>query len=203
MRASRRWFFLAAGLILAGAAYLRFFQIERRPFHADEAVQAYQTWQLLRGDGYTYDPADKHGPFLYYAAAGIAKVSGWSPGTLNETKLRSVTLFAGLGTLALLLGAGARLGRGAVLIAAATLAAAPLAIIYDTYFVQEAWFCFLTWALFFAALRWLEGERWSPISTSATGVGSETDAHPTAYPRPRPARPSPAGKSATTGHSVG
>ncbi len=63
-------------------------------------------------------------------------------------------MLAGLGTIALLLGAAARLGGGVVLIGAALLAVAPLAIIYDTYFIQEAWFCFFTWALFFAALRW-------------------------------------------------
>ena len=151
---SRRLFLFAAGLLLVGAAGLRFYQINRRPFHADEAVQAYQTWQLLRGNGYSYDPADKHGPFLYYAAAGFAKLSGWSPAGLNEFRLRSVTLFAGLGTIALVLGAASRLGRTTTLIAAALLAAAPLAVIYDTYFVQEAWFCFFTWALFFALLHW-------------------------------------------------
>ena len=46
-----RWFLIAAVLLLVGAAWLRWSQIERRPFHADEGVQAYQTWQLLRGDG--------------------------------------------------------------------------------------------------------------------------------------------------------
>ncbi len=153
---SRRRFLFAAGLLLAGAAGLRLYQIDRRPLHADEAVQAYQTWQLLRGDGYTYDPADKHGPLLYYGAAAIAKISGWAPDALSAPRLRSVPLLAGLGTLVLLLGAAPRLGRTPVLIGAALLAAAPLAVIYDTYFVQEAWFCFLTWALFFATLRFLE-----------------------------------------------
>ena len=153
---SRRHYLLAVGLIFAAAAFLRFHQIDRRPFHADEGVQAYQTWRLLRGDGYTYDPADKHGPFLYYTAAGLAKILGWTPAALSEAKLRSVTLLAGLGTLALLLGAGARLGRAAVLVGAAIVAVSPLTVLYDTYFVQEAWFCFLTWALFFAALRWWE-----------------------------------------------
>ena len=151
---SRRLFLLAAALLLFGAAFLRLYQIDRRPFHADEGVQAYQTWQLMRGESYAYDPADKHGPFLYYAAAGIAKIASWTPETITETRLRSVTLFAGLGTLVLILGAGERLGPGAVLIGAALLAVAPLAIIYDTYFVQEAWFCFFTWALFFAVMRW-------------------------------------------------
>ena len=153
---SRRWYLFAAALLLLGAAFLRLHQIDRRPLHADEAVQAYQTWRLLRGDGYTYDPADRHGPFLYYAAAGVAKISGWSPAVLDETRLRSVTLLAGLGTIAVLLGSSARLGRGAALLGTALLAAAPLAVIYDTYFVQEAWLCFFTWALFFAVMRWWE-----------------------------------------------
>ena len=85
---SRRLFVLLAGLLLAGAALLRFAQIDRRLLHADEAVQAYQTWQLVRGDGYTYDPADKHGPLLYYAAAGLAKITGQTPSSLTATKLR-------------------------------------------------------------------------------------------------------------------
>ena len=150
-----RWLFLfTAALLLIGAAFLRWHQIDRRTFHADEAVQAYQTWRLLRGEGYTYDPADKHGPFLYYATAGLAKITGRAPATVSETWFRSVTLLAGLGTLALILGAAARLGRVPVLIGAALLAVAPLAVIYDTYFIQEAWFCLFTWALFFAVLRW-------------------------------------------------
>ena len=140
--------------MLVAAAFLRFQQIDRRPFHADEAVQAYQTWRLLRGEGYTYDPADRHGPLLYYAAAGLAKTAGWSPATLNESRLRSLTLLAGLATLALILAHADKLGRSTVLIGAALLAVAPLAVIYDTYFIQEAGFCLLTWALFFAALQW-------------------------------------------------
>jgi uncharacterized protein (TIGR03663 family) len=154
--AKQRWYLVAAALLLTGAAFLRLGQIDRRPFHADEAVQAYQTWQLLRGNGYAYDPADKHGPFLYYAAAGIARISGWSPAVLDEARLRLITLLAGLGTLALLAGSTARLGRGPAFIATALLAAAPVAVIYDTYFVQEAWFSFFTWALFFVGLRLLD-----------------------------------------------
>ena len=153
---SRRLFVLLAGLLLAGAGLLRFAQIDRRLLHADEAVQAYQTWQLVRGDGYTYDPDDKHGPFLYYAAAGLAKISGQTPATLTVAKFRTVTLLAGLGTLALLLSAAPRLGRTATLIGTTLLAIAPLAVIYDTYFVQEAWFSFFTWALFFATLRLID-----------------------------------------------
>jgi uncharacterized protein (TIGR03663 family) len=153
---NRLLFLLTVGLLLAGGAWLRLAQIDRRPFHADEAVQAYQTWHLLRGDGYTYDPADKHGPFLYYAAAGAARVAGWTPAALDERRLRLVTFLAGLLTLALCAASAPRLGVRPAIVATALLALAPLAILYDTYFVQEAWFCLETWALFFALLRLLE-----------------------------------------------
>ena len=173
---NRRLFLFAAALLLIGAAFLRFQQIDRRPFHADEAVQAYQTWQLLRGEGYTYDPADKHGPFLYYAAVGFVKISGWSPAALNETRLRSFTLLAGLGTLVLILANAGKLGGGTVLIAAVLLAVAPLAIIYDTYFVQEAWFCLLTWALFFAVMRWwAKAPLDQPVGASLLATGESRE----------------------------
>jgi uncharacterized protein (TIGR03663 family) len=165
---SRRLFPFLAGLLLAGAGCLRYTQIDRRTLHADEGVQAYQTWQLMRGEGYTYDPADKHGPWLYYAAAGLAQISGWSPASLTPARLRTVPLLAGLGTLTLLLGAATRLGRSPALLGAALLAVAPLAIIYDTYYVQEAWFCFFSWALFFAALRLRE----QPSLTGALLLGT-------------------------------
>lgn len=153
MNANRPCFLFAAALILACAAALRWRQIERRPFHADEGVQAYQTWKLLRGYGYTYDPADKHGPFLYYFSAGLTKLTGGTAATLTETRLRGITLLAGLATLTLLLTHAAALGRGPTLVTTALLATAPLTILYDTYFVQEAWFCFFTWALVLTVWR--------------------------------------------------
>ena len=159
----RLLFLFFAGLLLAGAVVLRFSQVDRRPFHADEAVQAYQTWNLVRGQGYTYDPADKHGPFLYYAAAGLAKISDWAPPVLNESRLRLVSLIAGLGTLALFAGSAARLGVGPALIATALVAVAPLAVIYDTSFIQEAWFCFFSWGLFFALLHALDHPTWPAV----------------------------------------
>jgi uncharacterized protein (TIGR03663 family) len=67
-----------------------------------------------------------------------------------------------------MLGAASRLGRTAVFIGAVLLATAPLAIIYDTYFVHEAWFCFFTWALFFATVRFLD----KPTLAGAVLIGA-------------------------------
>ena len=50
--------------VLAGA--LRLPALAARPMHADEAVHADKLGTLLEGGGYAYDPAEYHGPTLYY-----------------------------------------------------------------------------------------------------------------------------------------
>jgi len=64
-----------------------------RTFHPDEANQAFAVGKLLESGSYTYNPADHHGPTLYYAAAPIQRMCG-ATGTssLEEVPLRSVPL---------------------------------------------------------------------------------------------------------------
>jgi len=50
------------------AAALRFAALGARPMHADEAVHADKLGSLVEGRGYAYDPAEYHGPTLYYFA---------------------------------------------------------------------------------------------------------------------------------------
>jgi uncharacterized protein (TIGR03663 family) len=141
-------------LILVLALALRWSQIDLRPFHADEAVQACQTAKLLDGEGYRYDPGDKHGPFLYYGALSIARVAGWPSSSLTETRLRFVSVLAGLALLSLMAINARSLGERRTLLAMLFVAMAPMTVLYQSYFVQEAWFCFFTWALLFAIHRY-------------------------------------------------
>ena len=60
--------------VLAGA--LRFPALAARPMHADEAIHADKLGTLLEGGGYAYDPADYHGPTLYY----LTLVPAWLQG---------------------------------------------------------------------------------------------------------------------------
>ena len=64
-----------------------------RTFHPDEANQAFAVGKLLETGSYTYNPADHHGPTLYYAAAPVQRLCG-ATGTasLEEVPLRSVPL---------------------------------------------------------------------------------------------------------------
>lgn len=155
-------------LLLSGAFALRIAQWDLRPFHADEAVQAYQTWRLLNGEGYRYDPADKHGPSLYYGTAATAKVLGWSKSNLNEKHFRSIPLVGGLTMLVLFLAWHKRLGgKSTALLTVAILSVAPLPVLYATYFVQEAWFAAFSWLLLSATCNYAK----SPSARSAVVVG--------------------------------
>lgn len=140
--------------VLSGAAW-RWRHLESRPLHADEAVQAWQTWQLLRGEGYRYDPVDRHGPWLYYGAAAVERLRGGSAATFDDARARTFAWLAGVATLALVAFLAWRhLGPIAAAVATALLAVAPLAVLYHTYFVQEVWLALFTWALFLVLLQW-------------------------------------------------
>ena len=135
----------AAILLLAFA--VRWGQIDLRLLHTDEAVQALQSAKLINGEGYRYDPADKHGPFLYYATQAVARVAGWSSDLLTTPRLRLIPLISGIALLVLVAGQGRHFGPRRMLLALLLMAIAPMAVLYQTYYVQEAWFAFFTWAL--------------------------------------------------------
>ncbi len=148
-----------------GAAW-RWHHLSTRPLHADEAVQAWQTWQLLRGEGYRYDPVDRHGPLLYYGAAALERVRGGDATTLNDTRVRTFVWIAGALTLLLVaLVAQRTLDGWTAFFATAILAVSPLAVLYHTYFVQEAWLALFTWALLGVSAAWLHRPQvWSAVS---------------------------------------
>lgn len=57
---------ISGAFITAIAAFLRFFQLGLKPFHHDEGVNGFFLTTLFRSDVYKYDPANYHGPTLYY-----------------------------------------------------------------------------------------------------------------------------------------
>src|SRR2546422_83016 len=63
-----RLFIPAAVVILLVAAALRLPELGLNPFHHDEGVNGFFTTNLVRNGTYTYDPANYHGPSLYYFA---------------------------------------------------------------------------------------------------------------------------------------
>src|SRR5438132_2193005 len=65
-----------AAFITAVAAFLRFFLLDLKPLHHDEGVNGFFLTNLLRDGVYKYDPANYHGPTLYYIALPFVKLFG-------------------------------------------------------------------------------------------------------------------------------
>src|ERR1700722_18199625 len=102
-----RWlaFFVIALIGLA----IRLPQLDARPMHTDEAVNAYIVGQLLAGQTFTYDPQDRHGPALAALALPLARVEGARAfSDLTESELRLAPVIAGTITI-LLFGAAAEM----------------------------------------------------------------------------------------------
>ena len=84
-------------MILLVAAALRLPELALNPFHHDEGVNGFFTTNLVRDGTYTYDPANYHGPTLYYFALVSEILFG-----LTTEAMRLVPVLFGL----LLVGAG-------------------------------------------------------------------------------------------------
>jgi uncharacterized protein (TIGR03663 family) len=150
---------LAAGLgavillfLVAGA--LRLWDLPLAPFHNDEGVNGWFTTQLLRTGTWAYDPANYHGPTLFYAAA----LSGLLVG-LGDVSMRLVPAVFGLATLGLVLLTGRWIGRAGALAAAALLAVSPGMVFFSRYAIHEMLLVFFTLAFVLAAIRWWETGR--------------------------------------------
>src|SRR5580765_5462561 len=137
-RMIHRWPVVA---LLLGAAALRLPQLDTRPMHADEAIQADR---LVSGPA--YDPRDYHGPMLRYLTFIPAS-------RVNETTLRLVTAIAGI-LLALSPLLFARwIATGAAETAAMMCAVSPAMVYYSRYYIPEMLLALWTALFLIAAMR--------------------------------------------------
>jgi uncharacterized protein (TIGR03663 family) len=148
-------------IALVGLA-VRLPQLDVRPMHTDEAVNAYIVGQLLAGEPYTYDPQDRHGPALVALALPLARMQGAkSFSDLTESELRLTSVVAGT-IMILLFGAAVEMfGFVPSLLAALLFAVAPLPVYYDRYFIHESIFCAVTFGLILSS--------WYACKTHSTG----------------------------------
>jgi uncharacterized protein (TIGR03663 family) len=125
--------------------------------HTDESVNAYITGELLAGEGFHYDPQDRHGPALFILAKPVARLGGAGNfSELTETQLRLSTVLAGTVTV-LLFGAGVdMLGFIPCLVAALLFAFAPMPVYYSRYFIHETPFVAATLGLIICGGRVLK-----------------------------------------------
>jgi len=144
----------AAASLLVVAGVLRLWDLPLAPFHNDEGVNGWFTSQLLHSGTWAYDPANYHGPTLFYAAAASAILIG-----LGDLSMRLVPAVFGLATLGLVLLTGRWIGRAGALAAAALLAVSPGMVFFSRYAIHEMLLVFFTLAFVLAAARWWESGR--------------------------------------------
>src|SRR5262249_3784320 len=130
---------IACAAILLVAAVLRFYKLELKPLHNDEGVNAFFLLRLFHENFYRYDPANYHGPTLYYFALIASSVSTLfrGEGGLNIFVLRSVPVLFGLATVALILQLRKYLGALATATSALLLAVSPGAVYFSRDFIHE------------------------------------------------------------------
>ena len=146
-------------VITAVATFLRFWDLALKPFHHDEGVNGFFLTSLFRNGTYQYDPANYHGPTLYYISLFFSKLFG-----LNTISVRaSVAIF---GVLMVVLAFFLRpfIGKVGALAAGTFLALSPGMVFISRYFIHEMFFIFLALGLVLSVLYFIRNEKAGPFA---------------------------------------
>lgn len=152
-----RLWFISCGLITAAAIFLRFFMLGLKPFHHDEGVNGWFLTNLFRDGVYKYDPANYHGPTLYYITLGFVEVFG-----LDTVPVRWSVAVWGVLIVVLTFFLRPYIGRIGAIFAALFLAISPGMVYISRYFIHEIFFVFLGLGFVLAILLFIEKERAGP-----------------------------------------
>src|SRR4029079_849599 len=132
----------------------------------DEGVNGNFLVKLVRDGVYQYDPANYHGPTLYYFSAFVPWLLKILFGTaaretygLTTISIRLVPAIFGLGTIWLVLLLRKHIGSIAALSAALLLGVSPGAVYLSRYFIHETLFVFFTLGVVVAGLKFYEQGR--------------------------------------------
>lgn len=147
----RRWVFftLFIGIILL-AVFLRFYSLDLRVFHHDEAAVGYFTYKLFKEGTYSYNPAF-HGPFMYYSTSAVFQLLGDSDYTS-----RILPALLGEGMLLLVFTLRNRIGDLGVLISAWFFAVSPSFLYYSRFFREDIPMAFFTLAFVVFGVKYFE-----------------------------------------------
>ena len=152
LKDERMWF-ISCCLITAAAIFLRFFMLGLKPFHHDEGVNGWFLTNLFRDGVYKYDPANYHGPTLYYIALGFVEVFG-----LDTVPVRWSVAVWGVLIVVLAFYLRRYIGRTGAMFAALFLTLSPGMVYISRYFIHEIFFVFLGLGFVLAILLFIEKE---------------------------------------------
>jgi len=154
-------------LIFIIALFVRFWHLDLKLLHHDEAIHAWFSYELLTRGAWVYDPS-YHGPFLYYVTAGMFSLFG-------DSDLVARLLPALFGTLLIpLVYCIYRIGyinKNQTLLAALLLALSPEMVYFSRFLRHDIFMLFFTLLLLVTILYYFEyGQtRYAVIAAIATG----------------------------------
>ena len=146
--------FLCCAAITALAIFMRFYGLGMRALHHDEGVNGHFLTTLFRDGVYKYDPANYHGPTLYYIALFFTKIFG-----LETLPIRWSVAVWGVLIVVLAFYLRRYIGRIGALAAALFLALSPGMVYISRYFIHEMFFVFLGLGLVTAVAFFIEKEK--------------------------------------------
>src|SRR5438876_6135105 len=150
----RRWS-ITASIILALGTLLRVYELSLKPLHHDEAVNGFFLLSLFREGIYSYNPANYHGPTLYYFALISCSINNLLFGNEGPSTVavRMIPVLFGIGIIGIVLTFRDRLGTIGTL-AASTLAAVSPGMVYlSRDFIHEMLLVFFTLWLALCSMR--------------------------------------------------
>jgi uncharacterized protein (TIGR03663 family) len=160
---SREAWLISCAAIFFVAAVLRLYDLNLVPLHHDEGVNGNFLVRLVREGYYHYDPANYHGPTLYYFAAFFpwflrvfVGANAQNNYGLSTVAIRCVPALFGLGTIGLIFALRKNLGTVATLAAAFLLSISPGAVYLSRYFIHETLFVFFTLGIVVALIKYYE-----------------------------------------------
>ena len=159
-------------LILLATIILRFYSLDLKLFHHDEAIHAWFSYKILTEGTYLYDPM-YHGPLRYYVTAGMFAL-------LGDSDLVGRLVPALLGTLLVpLLYPIYKLGyldKKQTLVAALFLAVSPNMVYFSRFLRDDPFIIFFTMVLLVALLYYFERHqmRYALLAGTVIGLGIST-----------------------------
>jgi uncharacterized protein (TIGR03663 family) len=159
-------------IAIAIALYFRLPHLAARPMHCDEANHAVKAGILIESGQYQYDPADFHGPTIYYFALPVVWLTGaTSLAETSETTFRIVTVAFGVALIAALLLIADGLGAWPTAIAAILTAISPAMVFYSRYYIPEIPFVFFTFIAIACAWRYSRSCRLGWLLAAGVSIG--------------------------------
>src|SRR5205814_1733402 len=131
-------------LILALAAFLRFFLLGIKPPHFDEGINGWFVDQVMHNGFYRYDPTNYHGPLHFYVLLLFESLFG-----RNVWALRLPVVLVSISCVWLALKFEPFVGRNVSRLAALAMAVSPGFVFYGRYSIHEAWLVLFTMLFFF------------------------------------------------------